>query len=390
MISRYRSASITSLAVKKVCAVAAVGRVSRSILSARALSVVVDLRSDTVTSPTRVMIEQALTAKTGDDVFSEDPTVLELEEYSANLFGKEKGLYVPTGTMANLIAVLAHCHGRAAEIIVGANSHICLYEGGGVANLGGVHSRQLPEDPVTAELSFHSINDAFRLDNDDHFPKTELVCIENSHNILGGVALSQDYVDALGNLAHSDLNVKLHMDGARIFNAAISQDIPVKRMCQHVDSVSFCLSKGLGAPLGSVLVGEKDFILKAKRARKRCGGGMRQAGVVAAMGLYALQNNVKRLRDDHKLAIRFASELKRNNFRLIRNGKVDTNLVFFALPENCLVTKDQLCERLEKEYNVKIGGGYGSGGEMFRAAFHMDVDEEGADRAAEAIISLAR
>jgi threonine aldolase len=266
-----------------------------------------------------------------------------------------------------------------------------LFEGGGVANLGGVHSRQLLEDSMTAELSFNSIRDAIRLDNDDHYPKTEAICIENSHNILGGVALTQEYIDALGNLAHTN-DIKLHMDGARIFNAAISRGVSVRRMCQHVDSISFCLSKGLGAPLGSVLVGSKDFIYLAKRARKRCGGGMRQAGVVAAMGLFVLQHNVDRLAEDHGRAFRFAQELMRSdvNFQLLRNGAVDTNLVFFALPEHCLITKEELCGKLEREYNVKLGGGYGVGGKVFRAAFHYDINDEGVDRAAEAIISLCR
>jgi len=274
------------------------------------------------------------------------------------------------------------------KIIVGSNSHICLYEGGGAANLGGVHSRQLPEDAMTAELSLDAVRDAFRLDNDDHFPKTEVIFIENSHNVLGGVALSQDYVNSLGKLVHKELNAKVHVDGARIFNAAISQGSTVKQMCEHVDSISLCLSKGLGAPLGSVLVGETDFIRLAKRARKRCGGGMRQAGVVASMGLYALHNNVSRLEDDHRRAKRLASELERHGFGLARNGKVDTNLVFFALPKNSLITKDELCKRLEKEYNVKLGGGYSAGGEMFRAAFHMQVDDDGVGRAAEAIVTL--
>ena len=277
------------------------------------------------------------------------------------------------------------------KIIVGSKSHICLYEGGNVANLGGVHSRQLPEDTITAELSLVSVRDAIRMDNDDHYPRTEAICLENTHNILGGVALDQNYIDTLGTLAHQN-HIQLHMDGARIFNAAIARGVSVRRMCQHVDSVSVCLSKGLGAPLGSVLVGTKEFINLARRARKRCGGGMRQTGVVAAMGLYAMQHNVLRLVDDHRRASRFAQELAGSGigFQLLRDGLVDTNLVFFSLPEHCTITRDHLCKRLEEQYNIKIGGGYGMGGKVFRAAFHCDVTDEGVDRAVQAIVSLCR
>lgn len=244
---------------------------------------------------------------------------------------------------------------------------------------------------MTAELSFESVRGAIRMDNDDHYPKTEAICIENTHNILGGIALDQSYIDTLGTLAHQN-NIQLHMDGARIFNAAIAQGVSVHRMCQHADSVSVCLSKGLGAPLGSVLVGTTEFIYLARRARKRCGGGMRQAGVVAAMGLYAMKHNVHRLVEDHRRASRFAQELAGSGigFQFLRDGLVDTNLVFFSLPEHCVVTKDQLCQQLQEQYNIKIGAGYGVEGKVFRAAFHCDVTDEGVDRAVQAITSLCR
>lgn len=348
----------------------------------------VDLRSDTVTKPTRAMLECALTAPTGDDVMSEDPTVLELESYMADLFGKERGLFVPTGTMSNLCALLSHCHGRASEVIIGASSHLCLWEGGNAANIGGIHTRQIREDEMDATMAMDDIRDCVRSDNDDHFAKTQLLCLENTHNMMGGVALSASYISSIGKLAR-ELGIQLHIDGARIFNAAVSQNVSVADLCRGAHSVSVCLSKGLGAPLGSVLVGETEFIRLAKRARKRCGGGMRQAGVVASMGMYAVQNNVTRLEQDHVRAKRLAAELKSNGFRQPRDGVVDTNIVYFGLPQGSLVTTREFCSRLDAEFGVKISGGYSRGGELFRAVAHMDISDECIDRAAEAIVKLS-
>jgi threonine aldolase len=347
----------------------------------------VDLRSDTVTKPSRAMLECALEAPVGDDVMGEDPTVLELESHMAELFGKEKGLYVPTGTMANLTAILSHCHGRASEIIVGAASHICLWEGGNAANLGGVHTRQIAEDEQDATLSVDAIRDACRSDNDDHFAKTELLCIENTQNMLGGVALPPSYIDSMGTLC-GELGIRLHIDGARIFNAAIAQQVSVKSLCQGADSVSVCLSKGLGAPMGSVLVGETEFIRLAKRARKRCGGGMRQAGITAAMGLYAVKNNVSRLEDDHNRAKLLAQELQRHSFQLPRGSQIDTNIVYFLLPVDSNVSKEEFATRLATQHGVKVTGGYSRGGKLFRAVTHMDVTESDVERAAEAIVQV--
>jgi threonine aldolase len=348
---------------------------------------IVDLRSDTVTSPSRPMLEAGVSAPTGDDVFGEDPTILQLEAHMADLFGKEKGLFVPTGTMSNLVAILSHCHGRASEIIIGANSHICLWEGGNAAGLGGVHTRQLQEDPESAEMDPIQVRDAFRRDDDDHFAKTEMLCIENTHNMMGGVALSPTYMNNMGALTR-ELGIKLHIDGARIFNAAISHGISVKEMCASADSVSVCLSKGLGAPLGSVLVGETEFIRQAKRARKRCGGGMRQAGVVAAMGQYAVDHNAELLVHDHRRAQKLASELQRHGFRLPRQGQVDTNIFYLGLPENSTVNKNDYCRRLDTEFGVKLTGGYSRGGELFRVVTHLDLNDEDIDRAAEAMVQL--
>ena len=348
---------------------------------------VVDLRSDTLTAPSQAMKQFGLDSPTGDDVFGEDPTVLELEDYTANLFGKERGLYVPTGTMANLTAILAHCHGRASEIIIGAKSHICLWEGGNVANLGGVHSRQLFEDEEDATFIKDDVRDLRKLDIDDHWPKTELLCLENSHNMMGGVALPPSYIDDMGALT-KELAIALHIDGARIFNAIVAHDVTPATMCRHADSVAICLSKGLGAPLGSVLVGSTETIRLAKRARKRLGGGMRQAGIVAGMGLYAIQHNVQRLQDDHARAKRLGAELYRHGFYMLRQGKVDTNIVYFGLPTESNVPQHDFCRRLSDGYGVKVTGGYGPGGSLFRACTHLDVTDEDVDLATEAIITI--
>jgi threonine aldolase len=334
------------------------------------------------------MLETALTARTGDDVMGEDPTVEELESYMAALFGKEKGLFVPSGTMSNLVAVLAHCHGRASEIIIGANSHFCLWEGGNVASLGGVHTRQLREDTVTAEFAVEDIRDTTRKDDNDHFAKTELLCIENTHNMMGGVALSLEYMDSLGKLTR-ELEIGLHMDGARIFNAATATGVSVQRLCASSDSVSVCLSKGLGAPAGSVLVGETELIRLAKRARKRCGGGMRQVGVLAAMGYYAVQNNVDLLAVDHERAKSLAKSLSDNGFELLREGQVDTNIVYFGLPAEATVTPAEFVERLDKDWGVRLSGGYARGGRLFRLVTHLDLIDEDIPRAATAMIEVA-
>ena len=314
--------------------------VSSGVLSPSGYKDVVDLRSDTVTLPSQKMLHSIFSAAIGDDVMGEDPTVLELERFMAEKFGKERGLFVPTGTMSNLVALLSHCDKtRAAEIIIGSGSHINLWEGGNASSIGGIHTRQVEEDKESAQLHEDDILDCVRNGMDDHWPITSLLCLENSHNMCGGVALPKSYFDKMSKLAHSEKmnNVNVHVDGARIFNAAVAQDIDVMDLCENVDSISVCLSKGLGAPLGSVLVGNEDFITVAKRARKRCGkkslifvsthtvvtnsiilllsmtllithfyvchllagGGMRQAGVVASMGLFAVQNNIDRLAEDH-------------------------------------------------------------------------------------------
>ncbi len=206
--------------------------------------------------------------------------------------------------------------------------------------------------------------------------------------MMGGSALDKDYIDSLGNLA-KDLNVCVHIDGARIFNAAVSLNTPVGELCESADSISICLSKGMGAPMGSMLVGNKEFIRLARRARKRLGGGTRQVGVVAAMGLYAIQNNVERLAEDHARASRIAKALHNGGFRQPQNGNVDTNIVYFALPDSCSLSKEDFVVRLKEDYGVLVGYGYSKGGELFRACTHLDVDDEGVDHAIESLLQLS-
>mmetsp|Transcript_20257 Transcript_20257/g.44052 ORF Transcript_20257/g.44052 Transcript_20257/m.44052 type:complete len:390 (-) Transcript_20257:41-1210(-) len=352
---------------------------------------IVDLRSDTVTQPTAAMLRAATQATTGDDVMGEDPTVNALEAYTADLFGKERALFVPTGTMGNLCAIMAHCHyNKSAEIILGTKSHINLYEGGGYANIAGVSCKQIEEDE-NGMFSMEDVRDAFHMDDDDHYAKSTLICLENTHNMLGGVAVPPSYIDTIGKLAHDEWKehgMRVHIDGARILNAAVSQNVSPALLCAGADSVSICLSKGLGTPMGSILVGETEFIRLARRARKRLGGGMRQAGVMASMGMHALLNHVDRLAEDHARAQMLAKELQNAGFWLPRDGKVDTNVVFFALPANCKLRKEELPPLLYEKYGVKIAGGYSSGGRLFRLVTHMDVDNDGTDAAIEGIISL--
>jgi len=332
-----------------------------------------DLRSDTVTKPCADMLKSACQAPLGDDVMGEDPTVNRLQDYAAERTGHEAALFVPTGTMANLVGIMAHCHQSASEIIVGSNSHISIWEAGNTANIAGVHARQLPEDEMTAHLSETEISDSVHDDSDDHYAKTVLLCLENTHNARGGVVLDTMYMQRMQALT-DELGIRLHVDGARICHAAVAQQIPLSDLTKYADSVSICLSKGLGAPLGSVLVGSRDFIHLAKRARKRVGGGMRQAGVVAAMGLYALENNVERLVIDHQRAQTLGKLLQDRGFRIMRDGQVDSNLVFFRLPEDSNVEKADYCRKLDTE-GILLSGGYSKGGDSFRLVFHKDVPE---------------
>lgn len=287
----------------------------------------IDLRSDTFTQPTPAMRAAIASAPLGDDVFGEDPTVNRLEALAAARLDKEAALFVASGTMGNLVSLLAHC-GRGDEAIMGDAAHTYIYEQGGAAALGGIHPRALPTQP-DGSLRLEDIAAAIR--NDDlHFPVSRLVCLENTHNRAGGAMLTPAYTAAVADLAHSR-GLKLHIDGARIFHAAVAQGVDVQELARGADSITFCLSKGLAAPVGSVVCGEEAFIRRARRARKVLGGGMRQAGVLAAAGIMALEEMVARLAQDHANARLLAEGIAPLPGIQIDRDRVQTNIIIFSL-----------------------------------------------------------
>jgi threonine aldolase len=336
----------------------------------------VDLRSDTVTKPTPQMYAAMAAADVGDDVYSEDPAVNRLQQIAAERMGKEAGLFVPSGTMGNLAAVLAHC-GRGDEVILGNLGHTFLYEGGGIAALGGVHPFVLPTQP-DGTLALQDIRAAVRPD-DPHQPISRLITVENTHNRCGGVPLTVAYMDSLGSLAR-ELNLQVHLDGARIFNAAVVLGVPAARLVASADTVTFCLSKGLCAPVGSVLCGPEAFIAKARRIRKQLGGGMRQAGVLAAAGIIALEQMVDRLAEDHARAKMLASGLAGISGLQVERESPPTNMVFAALEEGSPLTAPQLAQRL-LECGVKVGA---VGSRRMRLVTHYWIDDSAVERTVEA------
>ncbi len=309
----------------------------------------IDLRSDTVTHPTPAMREAMAKAQVGDDVYGEDPTVNRLQEMAAERMGQEAGLFVASGTMGNLAAILAHC-GRGDEAIVGNKSHTFLHEAGGLSALGGVHSYQLPNQP-DGSLTLADIESAIRED-DPHEPITRLICLENTQNACGGVCLTLEYTRRVSEFAHAH-GLVVHLDGARVFNAAVALGVDVKELTGQVDSVTFCLSKGLCAPVGSVLCGSRAFIAKARRIRKMLGGGMRQAGILAAAGIVALETMVDRLAEDHARAKKLADGLRQVAGLVLEAGTPATNMVFLSLAPEVKSTVESIVEKM-RAYGVLI------------------------------------
>lgn len=331
----------------------------------------IDLRSDTVTHPTPEMREVMANAVVGDDVYGEDPTVNRLEAEAAEMFGMEAGLFVTSGTQGNLIALLTHAP-RGSEVIVGDKAHIVLYEQAGMSALGGIMPHTLPvqEDGT---LLLNDIEQAIRGDN-EHFPRTKLIAIENTQGTVGAVPLSPEYTKQVAELAHKH-NLKLHIDGARIFNAATAYNVSPADIIAGADSVTLCLSKGLGAPVGSILLGSKSFIKEAHRARKVLGGGMRQAGILAAAGLIAIHKMSRRLHEDHANAVYLAESL-----REVTGVKVmsqNTNFVFFWLEETAKLKPAEFCARM-KEYNILLSP-YPGYERKFRAVLHYWITHERVD-----------
>ena len=321
----------------------------------------IDFRSDTVTLPSPAMREAMATAEVGDDVYGEDPTVNRLEALAAATMGKEAALFVSSGTQSNLVGVMSHC-GRGDEYIVGQTAHTYRYEGGGAAILGSVQAQPLDFE-ADATLNLAKVEAAIKPD-DNHFVRTRLLCLENTHN---GLVLPLDYLAEASALAQQH-GLATHLDGARVFNAAVKQGVDVREITQHFDSVSFCLSKGLAAPVGSLLCGPADFIATARRWRKVVGGGMRQAGILAAAGIVALTQMVERLSDDHANAHRLAEGLSRIPGYNLDLDTVQTNMVFFTLAEPLAATFSPFMA----ERSIVISGGpY-----PVRAVTHYGIEAE--------------
>lgn len=338
----------------------------------------IDLRSDTVSVPTPAMREAMASAEVGDDVYGEDPTVNKLQDMAAARLGKEAALFVSSGTQGNLVSLLAHL-GRGDEFIVGDRSHIYLSEAGGSAALVGAHPMVLHNHP-DGTLNVDEVTAAIKPEN-EHYAHTRLVCLENTHNQCYGSPLSAEYVKQIADVAHAH-DLMLHIDGARIFNAASALGVPASALVKEADSVTFCLSKGLGAPVGSVICGTKAFIARAHRARKLVGGAMRQAGIIAAAGVVALETMVDRLAEDHANAKRLALRLSAIPGITIDVDKVQSNLVFFDLDPARGVDGATFSARVAK-HNVRIGGtAYRT---RIRAVTHCWVTQAEVDQAADAI-----
>jgi threonine aldolase len=322
----------------------------------------IDLRSDTVTQPTAAMRAAMAEAAVGDDVFGDDPTVNRLQDVAAERFGMEAGLFFPSGTQSNLAALMAHCQ-RGEEVIVGQDAHTYHYEAGGMAVLGSIQPQPLNNKP-DGTLDLAEVEAAIKPD-DAHFAITKLIALENT---IGGKVISRAYMaDALALAKRRKLDT--HLDGARIFNAAVKLGMPVKDLCAGFDTVSVCLSKGLGTPAGTVLVGHRELIDRARRIRKMLGGTMRQVGVLAAAGLYALEHNVDRLAEDHANAERLGKGLAALGLKV---DPVQTNMVFVTVPQEAVAG---LKAHVDKSGIVALVG------PRLRLVTHLDVDAAAIDRA---------
>ena len=318
---------------------------------------IIDLRSDTVTQPSQAMRAAMASAEVGDDVYSEDPTVNRLEEMGAAMAGKEAAIFAPSGTQSNLLALMSHCN-RGDEYIVGQIAHTYKYEAGGAAVLGSIQPQPLDFE-ADGTLDLDKVAKAIKPDN-FHFARTVLLCLENTHQ---GLALPPGYFSEARQFADTH-HLKLHLDGARIFNAAVKSSIPATGMIQHVDSVSICLSKGLGAPVGSLLCSSRDLIARARRWRKMLGGGMRQAGILAAAGIYALENNIQRLEEDHETAALLAHGLRDIEELKVDEHPAQTNMVFIEARTDI---KNDMADAL-KEQGILIYGG-----QRVRLVTHMNI-----------------
>ncbi len=330
---------------------------------------IIDLRSDTVTLPSPAMYQAMQQAELGDDVYGEDPTVNRLEALGAEMLGKEAALFVPSGTMGNLVSLLVHC-GRGEEYIVGDKQHTYLYEAGGASAVGSIHPRVIPSQ-ADGRLDPADIETAVRGD-DPHYPRTRLISLENTHNRCGGRVLDLEYIHQVRAIADRH-RVRLHCDGARLWNAAVALELSPAEVATPFDSLSVCLSKGLAAPIGSLVVGPQPFIAEARRARKVLGGGMRQAGIIAVAGMVALTEMIERLAEDHANAQRLAEGLTQRGYHLLH--PVQTNIIYFEVPGD-----DDPNTRSARwhEQGLLMGRVYGR---AFRAVTHYGIQADDIERA---------
>lgn len=332
----------------------------------------IDLRSDTVTKPTPEMREAMAEAEVGDDVYRDDPTVNRLEALAANMLGKESALFVPSGTMGNLLALLVHCQ-RGDEAIVGDKSHIYLNEAGGMSALGGIQPCPVPNQK-DGTLALDDILASIRTE-DVHHPITRLICLENTQNICGGIPLTAAYTREVGELARKN-NLSLHIDGARIFNAAAAQNVSIRDLVDPADSVMFCLSKGLASPVGSMLVGTSKFIARARHLRKMLGGGMRQVGVLAAAGIISLEKMTTRLADDHARARKLADGLRKVKGVFVDEGSPYSNMVYLNLASDVKVDAAKIIDSALKQ-GVLLDC---ENARRFRLVTHYWVDDKAVDK----------
>lgn len=334
----------------------------------------IDLRSDTLTQPTKRMREAIFQATVGDDVYGEDPTINRLEEIAAEMLGKESAVFVTSGTQGNQLAVIAYCS-PGDEVIVESESHIFYYEGGAISALAGVQPR--PVQGIKGAMNPSAVKSAIRSE-DIHFPDTSLICLENTHNRSGGSVVSIENMSAIYDIAQN-AGIPVHIDGARLFNAAVASNKKVTDFTQYCDSVQICLSKGLGSPVGSLLAGKKEVIQKARKWRKRLGGGMRQAGFLAASGIISLTEMVDRLREDHEKALRLAEAIEEIKGLTLVN-RPDTNIVLINI-ENTNQTNDEFLENLKREGLLAVSFGEG----QIRLTTHYDVSFQDIEQAISAL-----
>ena len=334
---------------------------------------VIDLRSDTVTKPTQAMRRAMADAEVGDDVYGEDPSINQLQERAAEMLGKEAGLLMASGTMSNLVAVLSHCR-RGDEVVMGDQAHIFWNESAGASALAGAQVRLVPNGPQ-GEIDPADLQDAIRPTGNIHMPPTRLVCLENTHNRCSGGVLTPQDTKAVADVAHA-AGASVHLDGARVFNAAVALEVPASELVKDVDDVSFCLSKALSCPVGSVLCGSNDFIGEALRWRKMVGGGMRQAGILAAAGLVALDTMVDRLADDHANARRLAQGLANIDGLTVDPDSIYTNIVIFDVDQSVGAAADLIAGLREQEVLVSSPGPH-----SIRMVTHREVDSADIDEA---------